>query len=67
MTEAVAKINLLKEVPNRVIDSVEKVSDGYVISAYDKKTGPSDLSGTIFKVSNNGSVRKLSLEEIFDL
>lgn len=64
MTEAEAKIILHKNCPNRVIDTIEKRPDGYFISAYDKKVGPGDVSGSTFLVTNDSNIKKLS---VFDM
>lgn len=67
MTESEVREIVRKELPDREIGSIEKKLGGYLVSAYDKDVGPMDMSGTLFKVSNNGKIHKLSLDECFKI
>lgn len=67
MTEAMVRDIIHKEMPNRVISSIEKIPRGYLVFAYDRDVGPLDVSGTAFFVRNNGYTRKLSISELVRL
>lgn len=67
ITEKEARKAIVEEMPNRVVGTVEKREDGYLISAYDKDVGPMDMSGSMFFVSNDGQLRKMSVIDMFEL
>ena len=67
MTEDQAREVFSRELPNRVIAHIEKTRKGYLLNAYDREVGPTDVSGTAFLVKKDGRIRKLSISEYVKL